>query len=102
MTEQKEGILQGNGDISTPSQKQDFFLNKGVKAGFNSPIRIRIDALLNDKKLTWVEVYKLCGLSKCHASMIRNGKVIPRQHLRIKIAQSLGTDTSVIWQESDK
>ena len=80
---------------------------RGVKKGFESTTRIKIQTILNATGRKWVEVYQDIGLSKSHASMILNEHIIPPLWLRVKICKGLGIDTSVIWnfpqiQSADK
>jgi DNA-binding XRE family transcriptional regulator len=69
----------------------------GVKECLLSPTRIRFDSVLNTLKLKWSDVYKSIGVSKCYASQIRNGHLNPPNWLKVKIAQAMKTDTSVLW-----
>ena len=78
-----------------------FFNQQPVKKGLYSPIRIRFDTALRVNKKQWFEVYKEIGLSKSHASQIRNGHIIPPPALRIKIASVIDVDTSILWDALD-
>ena len=77
-------------------------MDKGVNKGLIGTIRQRVDTILQDHKLKWSDVYNKLGLSKAHASMIRNGHIIPPDWLRVKIARDgLGCDSSCIWKVQD-
>lgn len=78
-------------------ESPSFFLKDRVKKGVYSYIRVRFDTILEAKGKLWSEVYHAVGISKHYASQIRNGHIIPPVALRIKIAEAIGTDTSVIW-----
>lgn len=80
---------------------QDKKFKQEVCKGSKSDIRTRIDTLLFHNGLKWSEVYSRLGLSKSHASLIHNGLTIPTLSLRVKIAQLLNSDTSVIWTLQD-
>lgn len=62
-------------------------------------IRAKIDALLESQGKQWSRVYGSLGISKSHASYIRNGIIIPPISLRVAIARLLNSDTSAIWTE---
>lgn len=70
-----------------------------VVKGGNSEIRRRFDTLFLAKGLKRSEVYNRLGLDKSHFAKIVNGYIIPNYALRIKIANFLGVDSSVIWSE---
>jgi len=83
------------------SKGNAFFIAEAVGESWREPIEIRFDALLKERGLKWVEIYKPLGIDKADASRIRRGLVIPSLTLRIKIAKAFGVDTSVIWKPSD-
>lgn len=96
-------VYEGSEHLNNFGQSADnsIFLTRGVNKGSSCPIRIRFDALLSDHGLKWSDVYHRLGISKSHASMIRNGHIIPPLHLRIKIAAELKTDSSCLWTLQD-
>lgn len=91
--ENKAQTEQGFSPILTKDSSSDI----EVKGCLINPTRIRFDTALNTLKLKWAEVYNSIGVSKCYASMIRNGHLIPPDWLKVKIAQAMQTDTSVLW-----
>ena len=78
------------------STNPNFFLREGVEKGCRG-IRERIDQRLNERVKKWADVYSDLRMDKARASRIRNGIIIPPQWLRIKIAERLEIDSSVIW-----
>lgn len=77
------------------------FLGSEVKKGAYSPIRIRFDTALKIAGKQWFEAYREAGISKCYASQIRNGHIIPPAPLRTRIASIIGVDTSALWEAQD-
>jgi len=84
--------------IGDNSPSEPFFCDEGVKKGLDSPTRHRFDAILNEHGWKWSDIYSDIQLSKCYASQIRNGHLIPPEWLRVKIATKLQVDTSVLWK----
>ena len=73
-----------------------FFSREGVGKGWRS-IRQRIDQRLNERGEKWSAIYNDLKLDKATASRIRNGIIIPPQWMRIRIAERLEIDSSIIW-----
>lgn len=87
-----------NKDGVTHKEDSDFFLNNEVGYGWRNAIEERFKALIEAKKEAPYDWYKNLGIDKGDASRIRRGLIVPKEWLRIKIANYFGVDSSVIWK----
>lgn len=67
----------------------------------NKLIKERFETILLYKGLRYKDIYKKFNFDKSFASRIINGTVIPKREMRVKIAESLGTDSLVFWRDED-
>ncbi|MBU0466158.1 MAG: hypothetical protein KJ718_01690 [Nanoarchaeota archaeon] len=65
----------------------------------NSSIRTRIETLLRERGLKWVDVYSKLGWHKTFSSKVLNGLFIPPLWQRVALAKEFNVDSSVIWDE---
>lgn len=65
----------------------------------NQLIRTRIETLLRERGLKWVDIYKKLSWHKTKASLVFNGHFIPPLWQRVALARELNVDSTVIWDE---
>lgn len=65
----------------------------------NQQIRTRIETLLRERGLKWVDVYKKLKWHMSFASRVLNGIIIPPLWQRVALAKEFNVDSSVIWDE---
>lgn len=92
-----------NINVSTDTEKSDFFLHREVSKGLGESIEERFRTLIEANRERPFDWYKAKGitLNKGYASLIRRGLTIPPEWLRIKIAGHFNVDSSVIWKTPD-
>lgn len=69
----------------------------------NPMITMRIETLLHERGVKWVDIYgnEKLQWDKSFAHYVKSGKYIPPRWQRIALAEVLGVDSSVIWDEND-
>jgi DNA-binding XRE family transcriptional regulator len=91
-----------NRSSNKESRIDSFFLANDVKKHRNDALKIRLKTLISAKGLSQADFYKSLGLSKDYWYLLSYGKMVCPLDIKVRIAQALGVDSSVIWQESSK
>jgi len=81
------------------STERNFFLKSTVEKHRDEALKIRLKTLISAKGMSQADFYKSLGLGKDYWYMISWGKVACPLDLKVRIAQALEVDSSVIWQE---
>lgn len=87
------------GDVKDTSS-QNFFLDTKVKRHKNGVLKTRLQTLILKKGMKEHEFYHSVGISKQYWYFLSWGIFEPTIDLKVKIAQALECDSSVIWQEN--
>ena len=83
------------------SSLNTFFCDKPVVKGCYEPIYIIFQTLLLSKHWKQQDLADSVGIDKSVISRICHGLYVPVLDLRLKIAKSLGVDSSLIWRYQD-
>lgn len=83
------------------STDKTFFCKEGVEMRCSGGLRERFNVLFAEKKIYQQVMADDLHIDKAYVSRICNGKELPPLHIRLKIAQYLGVDSSVIWRLED-
>jgi len=84
------------------SSDKNFFLDKRVKERKNHALKTRLQTLILSKGLSEPDFYHKIGLSKQYWYEISWGRWDCPIKLKVRIAEALGVDSSVIFQEDLK
>ena len=76
---------------------KSFSSSEEVVKSSRSPIELRFETLWASKGQSPTDWYHDLDIEKSNASKIRRGLIVPPKHLRIKIAQYFGVDSTTIW-----
>jgi len=77
-----------------------FFCARGVKEGKSEALKNRLRALIHAKGLSESDFYNSLNISKQHWYSISWGIWVCPVELKVKIAEALKVDSSVIWEDS--
>lgn len=75
-------------------------LNRLVEKHRDERLKLRLKTLISARGMCQADFYKSLGLGKDYWYMISWGKVVCPLDLKVRIAQALGVDSSVIWEEA--
>lgn len=89
-------------DNSNKPLQNPIFLNSAVRQGKDEALKNRLQALIHSKGLSEYDFYTSLGFSKQVWYALSWGIWNATPSTKIKIAQALETDSSVIWQEENK
>lgn len=81
------------------SEDRTFFSEKQVKKGKNQLLKMRLQTIIHDRKMSESDFYNKLGISKQYWYCISWGIWDAPLDLKIKIAKELNTDSALIWQE---
>jgi len=81
------------------SSEEDFFLDKEVLRGIKRTLNVRdvVKVLCRERAMKLVDLARDVGLSKQSLNNYIAGRFSTPTQIKIKIAQVLGVDSSVIW-----
>lgn len=93
---------EGKQTNSSHTKGQTFFLPKQVINRKDALLKLKLQTLIKAKGLYEKDFYHSIGISKQNWYSYSWGLIPTPQEWKIRIAQALGTDSSVIWQEKEK
>lgn len=79
---------------------KDFSSNTHVEKVRDERLKLRLKTLISAKGLSQADFYKSLGFGRDYWYLISWGKIKPALDVKVKIAQALGVDSSVIWEEA--
>ena len=85
----------------TNSIKKAFFSRKAVVNPCRPHIQARLETLIRIKCVNPEDWYKDLGIDCGNASKIRRGLMLPKTHMRIRLAKYFDTDSATIWTSED-
>ena len=98
----EKAVNGSNSQEPSLSKGSDFFLVKAVEKHRNQALKVRLQTLISAKGLSQADFYKSLGLTKDYWYHLSWGRIVCPLDIKVRIAQALGVDSSVIWQEADK
>jgi len=87
---------------TTNSKSDNFFLVNGVKICKDELLKNRLQTLIHSKGLSEADFYNKLGISRQYWYYISWGIWECSVELKVRIAQELDIDSSVVWDLGDK
>lgn len=97
----EEAVSNKNIEECDHNENKPFFLIRKVKRHKDILLKERLRTLIASKGMKEKDFYKSIGISKQHWYELSWGMYNIPLALKVKIAQALGSDTSVIWKQED-
>jgi len=94
----KPAQTEKNNSVSNSSSK-DFFLDKQVKKSIRYPLNVRdvVKVLCRERALKLVDLANMIGMTRQGLNNYISGMWGVPTQIKLKIAEALGVDSSVIW-----